>query len=282
MLLREESEGVRVKCTNNAIVRYLMNQENREVELDLMQLFRAILAKAKYIILVAVIFGMCGFAGSKLLLDPVYEAGTKMIVIAQNNPENPEDVSHDRLNSAKSLVDTYAIIVRSRSVLNQIKEELNLQMSYEQLASCISIKSVNKTEVMQVIVHHNDLNLAFAVVQKIEQLAPAAIDMVYGVGSVKITEPSYAIPYPVSPNNKSNAILAAFVGFALSCVAVVVLFLMDNTYKTDVDIQDDLDLPVLGVIPKVECCGKYSRYGYRYGYGYGHSTKKGKYAKEEK
>ena len=97
-----------------------MNQENREreMELDLMQLFMAIMAKAKYIILVAVIFGMCGFAGSKLLLKPVYEAGTKMIVIAQNDSE---DVSNDRLNSAKSLVDTYAIIVRSRGVLNQIK-----------------------------------------------------------------------------------------------------------------------------------------------------------------
>lgn len=258
-----------------------MNQENREIELDLMQLLKAVLAKAKYIVLVAVIFGMCGFAGSKLLLEPVYEAGTKMIVIAQNNPE---DVSNDRLNSAKSLVDTYAIIVRSRSVLNQIKEELNLQMTYEQLASCISVKSVNKTEVMQVVVRHTDLNLAFAVAQKIEQLAPAAIDMVYGVGSVKITEPSYSKPYPVSPNNKSNAILAALAGFALSCGIVVVLFLMDNTYKSDADIQDDLDVPVLGVIPKVECCGKYSRYGYRYGYGYGYgrSAKKGKYEKEAK
>ena len=258
-----------------------MNQENREIELDLMQLIKAVLSKAKYIILVAVIFGMCGFAGSKLFLDPVYEAGTKMIVIAQNNPE---DVSNDRLNSAKSLVETYAIIVRGRGVLNQVREELNLQMSFEQLASCISVKSVNKTEVMQVVVRHSDLNMAFAIAQKIEQLAPAAIDMVYGVGSVKVTEPSYSKPYPVSPNNKSNAILAAFIGFALSCGVVVVLFLLDNTYKADTDIQDDLGLPVLGVIPKVECCGKYSRYGYRYGYGYGYgnSAKKGKFLKEEK
>lgn len=258
-----------------------MNQENREIELDLMQLIKAVLSKAKYIILVAVIFGMCGFAGSKLFLDPVYEASTRMIVIAQNNPE---DVSNDRLNAAKSLVETYAIIVRGPDVLNRVKEELNLQMSYEQLASYISVKSVNKTEVMQVVVRHSDLNLAFAISQKIEQLAPAAIDMVYGVGSSKVIEPSYSKPYPVSPNNKSNAILAALVGFALSCGVVVVLFLLDNTYKADTDIQEDLGLPVLGVIPKVECCGKYSRYGYRYGYGYGYgnSAKKGKFLKEEK
>ena len=258
-----------------------MNQENREreIEFDVMQLIKAILAKAKYIILVAVIFGMCGFAGSKLLLDPVYEAGTKMIVIAQNNPD---EVVNDRLNAAKSLVDTYAIIVRSRSVLNQVKEELHLQMTYEQLASCISVKSENETEVMKVVVRHEDLNLAFAIAQKLEQLAPDAIDMVYGVGSVRITEPSYSKPYPVSPNNKTNAILAALVGFALSCGLVVVLFLMDNTFKTNTEIQDDLNVPVLGVIPKVECCGKYSRYGYGYGYGYGHSAKKGKFVKEEK
>lgn len=259
-----------------------MNQENHEVELDLMKLFKAILGKAKYILLITVIFGVCGFAGSKMFLKPVYEAGTRMIVVAQESENS--DVSNDRLNSAKSLVDTYAIIVRSRSVLNQVKDELGLQMTYEELVSCITVKSVNDTEVMQVVVHHNDLNLAFAITQKIEQLAPAAIDMVYGVGSVKITEPSYSKPYPVSPNNKSNAILAALVGFALSCGLVVVLFLLDNTYKSDTDIQEHLNVPVLGVIPKVECCGKYSRYGYNYGYsyGYGHSAKKGKSAQEEK
>lgn len=259
-----------------------MNQEKHEIEIDFLQLFKAIWSKAKYIILVTVIFGMCGFAGSKIFLERVYEAGTKMIVITQNN--TTEDVSNDRLNSAKSLVDTYSIIIRGRSVLNQILEELDLPMSYEQLRSCVSVKSVNKTEVMQISVTHNDQNLALRIAQEIEKIAPDAIDMTYGVGAARITENAYVKPYPVGPNNKSNGIMAAFVGFALSCGLVVFLFLMDNTYKSDANVQDDLDLPVLGVIPKIECCGKYSRYGYKYGYGYGygHPAMKGNSAQEEK
>lgn len=262
-----------------------MNQENREFEIDLLQLCKAVLAKAKYILLIAVVFGMCGFAASKMLLTPVYEASLKMIVITQRQTEEGNDgVSNDKLNSAKSLVDTYAILLKNSSLMKQIVEDLDLPMSSTQLASCISVRAVNKTEVMQVAVRHNDKECARSIAVKIEQYAKAHFNKVYGVGDVEIVESTYVKDYPVSPNNKSNAMLAALAGAALSCGLVVVLFLMDNTYKSSADIQEDLDLPVLGVIPKVECCGKYSRYGYKYsyGYGYGNAAQKGKFARKEK
>ena len=261
-----------------------MNKENREIEIDLLQLCKAILAKAKYIVLVTVIFGVCGFYGSKMLIEPVYEATVKIIVITQNN--DAEGVSNDRLNSAKSLVDTYAVIIKNRTLMTQIIDELELKMSPSQLANCISVKAVNKTEIMQVAVRHTDRKLALSIAKKIDQYAEGHIEKTYGIGDASIVEHAYLKNYRVSPNNKSNAILTALVGFALSCGLFAVLYLMDNTYKSSADIQEDLELPVLGVIPKVECCGKYSRYGYRYGYGYGYGygqkPKKGKFVQKEK
>lgn len=256
-----------------------MDRENREIEVDLLQLCKAILAKAKYILLVTVIFGMCGFAGSKMFLEPVYEATVKMSVITQTQAE---DVINDRLNSAKSLVDTYAIVIKNRAFMDKIIKELDLDMTPGQLASCISVKSVNKTEIMQVAVRHTDRTLVKAIALKIDEHAAQHINDEYPVGTVKIVEHAYAKEAPVSPNHKSNAVLAALVGFALSCGLFAVLHLMDNTYKSKMDIQNDLDMPVLGVIPKVECCGKYSRYGYKYGYGYGYGqpAHRGKFAKK--
>ena len=274
-----------------------MNREDREIEVDLLQLCKVVLAKTKYILLVAVIFGICGFAGSKMLLKPVYEASLKMIVITQGENEGVVNgVSNDRLNSAKSLVDTYAILIKNSSLMKQIVDELKLPMTSAQLSSCITVKSVNRTEVMQVSVRHADKECAYSIAEKIEQYAGAHFDKTYGVGAAKIVESASAKNYPISPNNKTNAIMAALIGVFLSCGLFVVLYLMDNTYKTNTDIQNDLDIPLLGMIPKVECCGKYSRYGYKYGYGYGYGqtnqtenltqkgkcSQKGKFAQKEK
>ena len=103
-------------------------------------------------------------------------------------------------------------------------------------------------------------------------MAPGVIEEVVAAGSVKPVEQVYSSTAPVSPNNIRNAVLAAMAGFALSCGLFVILYLADNTYKSDIEIQNDLDMIVLGVIPKVESCRRHSKHGY-YGYysyyGYG-------------
>lgn len=248
-----------------------MNKEERVFELDLVLLVKALWSKAVYILIVALIFGAAGFAGSKFLKTPIYQATAKLIVSTQSS--GSQDVSNDRVNSAKALVDTYAAIIRDRDVIDQVIKELGLTESYSQIASCVSIKAVNNTQIMQIVVRHPNQATAFSIAEKIWSIAPEITREIVGIGSLSTVSQPYASPVPVSPNKKADAILTALVGLALACVVVVTLHLLDNTYKSDADIQDDLDVLVLGVIPKVECCGRYSRYGYGYGYGYGHSRK---------
>lgn len=248
-----------------------MNKEDREFEIDLLQLGRALWGKAIYILLVAVIFGLLGFIGSKVFLTPIYQASAQMIVNTRVGDD--QKVSNDQLNSAKSLVDTYAIVIRSRNVLNQVISELELTETYEQLAGCISVKAVNNTQIMKIVVRHSSQATAFAVAGKLMDIAPEAIIKVVGAGSVTPADMVYSSSTPVAPSSFKNAVIAAIVGFALSCAIVAVVFLADNTYKSDLDIQNDLDVPVLGVIPKIEDCRKHSKYGY---YGYGHSAEERK------
>lgn len=227
-----------------------MNKEEQGMEIDLMQIIRTLLGNLKYIILVTVLFGVLGYAGSTMLVTPIYEAGAKMIV--NTRKDESQNVTNDQINSAKNLVDTYAIIIRSRDVLNQVITELNLPDTYGQLASCISVKAVNDTQVMQITVQHANRDTALAVASKLLEVVPGAIVERVEAGSVKTVEQAYASNEPVSHSNLYNAVLAAMAGFILVCAAIVIISLADNTYKTDMDIQRDLGVPVLGVIPAVE------------------------------
>lgn len=244
-----------------------MNKESHEIEIDLVQLVRVLWGKAKYIILVTVIFGVLGMVGSATFITPIYEASGKMIVNTRENSN--ANVSNDQLNSAKSLVDTYAIVIRSRDVVNKVISDLDVDITYEQLAGCISVKAVNNTQIMRIVVQHPNRELAIAVAEKLLDIVPDVIVEVVAAGSVKPVEQVYSSPNPVLPNNSKNALLMAIVGFVLSCGVVVIWYLADNTYKSDLEIQNDLDLPVLGVIPKMESCRRHTKQGY-YGY-YGYS-----------
>ena len=88
-------------------------EEKRDqyVEIDIMEILALLKANIVYIILVTVIFGLAGFFWTEYLITPQYEASVNMIV--NTRVDTSTTVSNDNINSAKSLVSTYAIIIMS-------------------------------------------------------------------------------------------------------------------------------------------------------------------------
>lgn len=235
-----------------------MDREEHGIEVDLLQFAKKLLENAKYIILVIVIFGILGYLGTTIFMTPVYQAGAKMIV--NSRKDETLNITNDQLNSARNLVETYAVIIRGRDVMNRVIDELDLQESYDQLANSINVKSVNNTPIMQIYVKHSNRDTALMITAKLLEIAPAVLVETTSAGSVKAVEQPYISPDPVSPNVFRNTVLMSFCGFVLTCLVILILMLLDNTYKTDVDIQKDLGLPVLGIIPEVESCKARSIY----------------------
>ena len=57
---------------------------------------------------------------------------------------------------------------------------------------------------------------------------------------------------PVSPNKKMNIAIAFLLGLMVSVGLVFLLEYLDNTYKTKEQLEKELELPVLGVIPTLD------------------------------
>ncbi len=234
-----------------------MSREEQGIEINLMQLIKRLLDSVKYIALVTVVFAIMGFIYSSYFATPVYEASARMIVNTRKDQNS--NVTNDQLNSAKNLVETYAVIICGRDVLTNVITELDLQMDYEELAKAISVKAVHNTPIMQISVKHCDRDTALAITEKLLEIAPETLVRTTEAGSIKPVDQAYAELEPISPNVLKNTIIVAFLGFALTCAVILFVSLMDHTYMSDEDIQKDLGIPVLGVIPAVESCMDYNR-----------------------
>ena len=114
-----------------------MYKEERGIEIDLIQLVKKFVENLKYIVLVTVIMGVVGYVVSTMFLTPIYRASAKMII--NTRKDETQNVTNDQLNSAKNLLDTYAVIIRSRDVVNRVIEELDLPENYEQLINYINV-----------------------------------------------------------------------------------------------------------------------------------------------
>lgn len=241
-----------------------VSQEQHEKSISFQELFVLLKRYLALIIAAGMIGGIVTYCICSFFVAPVYEANAKMIV--NSRQEQTGSVTNDQITSAQKLVDTYAIIIRSQPVLEPVIQNLNLPMDVEKLAKKVTVTSVNDTQVMQIAVQSKDPQQALQIVEQIVNTCPSIIIDAVEAGSVKTIEPAHLKKEPVAPSTNLFTVVAAFLCMVAVVVIVILRFLLDNTYKSETDLRNDLELPVLGVIPDYEYClkqkaeGKESKY----------------------
>ena len=197
-------------------------------------------------------FALVGGLVTKFAITPQYEASATLIVNSREDQTGQAYITNDQITSATKLVNTYAVILTSDTVLEKTIEDLGLDMSYGQLVSKVSIQAVNDTQVMKITVRDADPQLAEEITASIVEQAPEMIIQTVKAGSVEVISQAKAGQNPVSPSLKKNTAVAAVLGFLLCFAVVLVRHLLNNKFMTESDITNRLGLTVLGVIPSVE------------------------------
>jgi len=234
------------------------NRLREEYEtIDLLEIFRLLKKNLLVILAVAILFAVVGYLISAFALTPKYEASATLIVNSREDQATTQvPITNDQLTSATKLVDTYAVILTSDTVLNETISNLDLDMTYDQLVEKVRIESVNSTQVMKITVKDTDPERARAIAADIVEQAPEIIIQTVKAGSVEIISQAKANEIPVSPSKMKNTALAGILGVVLSVGIIVLKFLLNNKFMTDDDITNKLGLTVLGVIPQIDMKGE--------------------------
>ena len=227
-------------------------QQQAEREIDLRVIWGVLRKNLILIIIVTVIFGIGAYFYSAFFIPKQYSASALLIV--NNKANDKTTVNATEINAAQGLAELYSIIIKSDTVLTQVIDELQLNMTYEQLNSKISVSSVNSTQVIKISMTHQNAEFAQKVIEKLVEVAPPIITDKVEAGSVKVISASTISNSgkPVSPNLKRNAMIGALAGLVLVLLIIFLKELLNNTFKTEDDILNTLNVPLIGIIPEVD------------------------------
>lgn len=229
------------------------NNERHDIRdtFDLRELAQEIKKYFWIILLSMVIFGSSGYLVSKYFITPEYESAITMIV--NTRQDNTTVVTNDSITSAQNLVSTYSVIIKSNTVLNQVIDSLNLDMTYNELDSNVFVNAVDDTQIMRVATRNADKDTATRIVQQISAIAPDVIVETVEAGSCKVISQVMTSDSPVTPNITKNTLLMTVTGIMVSIIGIALRTLFkEKRLVDDSDIQKYFDVPVLGVIPEVE------------------------------
>ena len=128
-------------------------------------------------------------------------------------------------------------------------KNLDLELPYEELKEKISVENPEGTRILNITVEDSEPKMAQKIVNEVASISSQFIGDKMEVKAPKIIDEGQLPTHKASPNMKKNALLGLLLGLFLSAGMIVVVAIMDDTIKTEEDIEKYLGLSTLTSVP---------------------------------
>lgn len=222
----------------------LMNEDD-EIEIDLLQLLRALKKRLLLIIAAAAVTGGMAGAFSKFVLTPQFTSTAMVYILSKETTLT----SLADLQIGSQLTKDYKIIVTSRPVLEDVIETLNLNLTYKELNGKITINNPTDTRILSITAQDPDPRLAKDIADAVAKTSSEYIGDIMEMVPPKIIEEGVVATEKSSPSNSKNALIGALAGAFLVCGLTVLEVILNDTVQTEEDVEKYLGLTVLASVP---------------------------------
>ena len=222
-----------------------------EETISLQDLFKTLKKRLLLIILTTIVAITVSGVVSFLYLTPIYQSSTQILV-------NQEKADISTFNSQDiqtnlQLINTYNEIIRSPYILTKVIAELDLNTTPGALSGQITVNNRQNSQVVNITVQHTNPSIAVDIANTTASVFQKEIKNLMKVDNVSILTPAVlgANPSPVKPDPMLNMAIAAVIGLMLGVGIAFLLEYLDTTVKTEQDVEELLNLPILGLISPI-------------------------------
>ncbi|GCE25378.1 capsular exopolysaccharide biosynthesis protein [Dictyobacter alpinus] len=195
------------------------------------------------IILGMVICGGTTYLVTKLLMQPVYEAQTRLLITLPGSSQNDSTVA------AMAQQPTYNQLVTNPNVLSPVAAKHG--MTVKQLSSMVKTQPATNTLIIDVLVDSSDPQLAAQLSLEVAQSFTSYANTRLGSqANFNILNP--VVPTdPIRPRPSQDSLIGALVGLGLALAIIVIFEWIDDRLTSPEEVNKLLGIDALTIIPEL-------------------------------
>jgi len=217
-----------------------------ETEINLSEICKEFWRKKIIIMLISIILIGISFFVTKFVLTPQYTAVSKVYII--NKSYIRDALSLSDVQSATQLLNDCKEIAISRPVLERLKSSLNLAEDVEDIEKNIKVTSISDTRILEISVTGEDPEFVAEMANKFQEESSEQIVYIMSGIEVKELESAIVPKKPTSLSSVRNSLISGFLGIFMCCIFIFFRYMLDDTIKSEADIEKYLDIAVFGVL----------------------------------
>ena len=228
-----------------------MMKEQEKIEIDVLQLVKVLWKRKWIIVLAALVAGVFSFAYSSFVIKPQYTSTTRIYVVNRNQADKP-GLSNQDLQAGAYLVKDYREIILSQDVLEKVVTDQKLTIDAKTLGKKVSVNVPTDTRIVSISVRDVNPEEASRIANALREVAAQKIISITRVSDVTTLDEARPATSPSSPNIRRNTMMSVIVVTGLVILVVLLVELLDDRVKRPEDIEEVMQLSLLGVVPNLE------------------------------
>ncbi|MFI3237493.1 MAG: Wzz/FepE/Etk N-terminal domain-containing protein [Lachnospiraceae bacterium] len=224
-----------------------MNEQyaSDEIEIDLKDVVITLWRKALVIVLCTFLTATIAYVTSKFLLVPQYESTSTIYILTKTTSVT----SLTDFQIGEQITVDFTILAETQVVLERVIDELGLELTYEELLEKLEVTVPSDSRLLQFTVTDSDPTLATQISNSMATQVADRVAEVMVTDKPSIVQPAVVPEDPASPNTLKNTLIGALIGMFLSVGVILLIYFLDDTIKTEEDVEKYLKLNVLAALP---------------------------------
>lgn len=232
----------------------MQNQEEQEIEIDLREIAGLLFSRLWLLIISGIAIGIIAGAVTKFIYVPTYTSTAELYIVGSNSGISNALADLTALQTGSQLTKDYMVLMESRPVIEQVIENLELDMTYEDVleSGMLEMENPDNTRILKISVTTEDPKLSRNIVNNLVRVGKKRIAEVMNAPEPNIADDGVLGVLSDGSHLIRNIALGFLAGAFITGVILVVMYLMDDTIKSSEDLEKYLGLNTLGTIPLAE------------------------------
>lgn len=227
---------------------------------DILDVFVEIKDKCKNIVLIVLSFLLISSIYNIFFINKEYEASVKIFIGKQKFKNITETYNNEEINLYQRLITTYSEVIKSKKLINEsIKgskmnylQDKYKNINYDLLMENLTVNPIANTQIIEIKYKSLNPQQSYDLLYSITENLISYSKELYPNVNITVLEQVH-VNLNQLMNKKLTIIgFGLMLGLIVGIGGIIGVMYLNNTYKNQKSLEEEIGLTVIGVIPKID------------------------------
>lgn len=227
---------------------------------NILEVLDGIKDKWKNIVLIVLSFLLISSIYNIFFINKEYEANVKIFIGKQKFKNITETYNNEEINLYQRLITTYSEVIKSKKLINEsIKgskmnylQDKYKNINYDLLMENLTVNPIANTQIIEIKYKSLNPQQSYDLLYSITENLISYSKELYPNVNITVLEQVH-VNLKTLMNKKLTIIgLGLMLGLIVGIGGIIGVMYLNNTYKNQKSLEEEIGLTVIGVIPKID------------------------------